>query len=231
MGFFTRWTSNGGHVLFCFDIPLILRDRLKTLFLSPSITPKLSDLYSPHVLVIDEIIKLFDTSVWSLRDIVRATEMVKLPSYATGQREVANSHLQNRLRTVQHRPNFPLLHDFARHTIHSSESLDVAIDTMSGILGQYEWFSDTGRSYINVDSVISRRTQQHLSFQIQAMRSLRARSKANEARLRNEIDLVSRREATGQLILTCTRHLTPSHNMIARLWSGSVEPYNMIVSQ
>ena len=228
MGFFTRWTSNDGHVLFCFDIPLILRDRLKTLFHSPSITPKLSDLYSPHVLVIDEIIKLFDTSVWSLRDIVRATEMVKPPSYA---REAANSRLQNRLRTVQHGPNFPLLHDFARHTIHSSESLDVAIDTMSGILGQYEWFSDTRRSYINVDSVISRRTQQHLSFQLQAMRSLRARSKANEARLRNEIDLVSRREVTGQLILICTRHLTPSHNMIARLWSGSVEPYNMIVSQ
>ena len=84
MGFFTRWTSKGGHVLFCFDIPLILRHRLETLFLSPWTTPKLSDLYSLHVLVIDEIIKLFDTSVWSLRDIVRATEMVKLPTYATG---------------------------------------------------------------------------------------------------------------------------------------------------
>ena len=231
MGFFTRWTSKGGHVLFCFDIPLILRDRLKTLFLPPSITPKLSDLYSPHMLVIDEIIKLFDASVWSLRDIVRATEMVKMPSYATGKSEAANNNLQNRLHTVQYGPNFPLLHDFARHTIHSSESLDVAIDTMSGIISQYEWFSDTGRSYINFDFAISRRTQQHLSFQIQAIRSLRARSKANEARLRNEIDLVSMSQATGQLILTCTRHLIPSHNMIARLWSGSVEPYNMIVLQ
>ena len=67
--------------MICFDIPLTLHDRLQTLFLSPSITPKLSDIYSPHVLVIDEIIKLFDKSVWSLRDIVRVTEMVKLPSY------------------------------------------------------------------------------------------------------------------------------------------------------
>lgn len=197
IGFFTKWTSKGGHVLFCFDNPLILRDRLKTLFLSPLITPKLSDIYSPHVLVIDEIIKLFDRSVWSLRDVVRATEMVKLPSHLTSERKAANNNLQNRLRTVQHEPNFPLLHDFARHTIHSSESLDVAIDTMAGILGQHEWFSDTGRSYIDIDPMISRRTKQHLSFQIQAIRSLRARSKANEARLRNEIDLVSRREATG----------------------------------
>ena len=86
MGFFTRWTSKGGQILFCFDIPLMLRDHLQTLFLSPSTLPKLPDIYSPHVLVIDEIIKLFDRSVWSLRDIVRATEMVKLPSYATGKR-------------------------------------------------------------------------------------------------------------------------------------------------
>lgn len=64
----------------------MLRDHLQTLFLSPSMIPKLSDIYSPHVLVIDEIIKLFDRSVWSLRDIVRATEMVKLPSYTTGKR-------------------------------------------------------------------------------------------------------------------------------------------------
>ena len=65
----------------------MLRDRLQTLFLSPSIMPKLSDIYSPHVLVIDEIIKLFDRSVWSLRDVVRATEKVKLPSYTIGKRE------------------------------------------------------------------------------------------------------------------------------------------------
>jgi hypothetical protein len=67
--------------MICFDIPLTLHDRLQILFLSPSITPKLSDIYSPHLLVIDENIKLFNKSVWSLRDIVRVTEMVKLPSY------------------------------------------------------------------------------------------------------------------------------------------------------
>ena len=202
MGFFTRWTSKGGQVLFCFDIPLMLRDRLQTLFLSPTIMPKLSDIYSPHVLVIDEIIKLFDRSVWSLRDVIRATEMVKLPSYMTGKRKAVDNNYQNRPGTVQQEPNFPLLHDFARHTIHSSESLDVAIDTMAGILGQQEWFSNAGRSYIDVNPIVLRRTRQHLLFQIQMMRSLRARSKANEARLRNEIDSVSGRETIGRLILT-----------------------------
>ena len=180
----------------------MLRDRLQTLFLSPSIMPKLLDIYSPHVLVIDEIIKLFDRSVWSLRDVIRATEMVKLPSYATGTRKVVDNYSQNRPGTVQQEPNFPLLHDFARHAIHSSESLDVAIDTMGGILSQHELFSDAGRSYIDVDLIVWRRTRQHLLFQIQMMRSLRARSKANEARLRNEIDSVSGRRTSGWLILT-----------------------------
>ncbi len=190
MGFFTRWTSPGGQIIFCFDVPQTLHDRLQTHFLSPSTMPKLSDVYSLHLVIIDEMIKLFDKSVWSLRDIVRVTELVMLPNYPTGKRKAINNHFQNRLGATQQGPNFPLLHDFARHTVHSSETLDVAIDTMAGILGQHEWFSDAGRSYIDTDWIVSRRTRQHLRFQIQMMRSLRARSKANEARLRNEIDLV-----------------------------------------
>ena len=92
--------------------------------------------------------------------------------------------------TSQLGTNFPLLHDFARHTVHSIETLDVATDTMSGVLGQHEWFLDVGRAYIDADSIFSRCTGQHLRFQIQMMRSLRAQSNANEARLRNEIDLI-----------------------------------------
>ena len=187
MSFFTRWISPGGQIIFCFDVPQTLHDSLQTHFLSPSTTPKLFDVYSLHVVVIDEIIKLVDKSVWSLRDIVRLTELVVLPNYSTGKTKAVNNHFQNRLGTAQQGPNFPLLHDFARHTVHSSETLDVAIDTMAGILSQYEWFSD---SYIDAHSIVSRRTRQHLCFQVQMMRSLRARSKANEARLRNEIDLV-----------------------------------------
>lgn len=190
MGFFTRWISPGGQIIFCFDVPQTLHDRLQTRFLSPSTTPKLSDIYSLHMVVIDEVIKLFDKSVWSLRDIVRVTELVMLPNCRTRKRKAINNHFQNRLGAAQLGPNFPLLHDFARHTVHSSETLDVAIDTMSGILGQHEWFLDVGRAYIDTDSIFSRCTRQHLRFQIQMMRSLRARSKANEARLRNEIDLV-----------------------------------------
>ena len=124
--------------MFCFDIPLILYNRLRTLFLSPLIISNLSDTYLLYILVIDEIIKLFDRLVWSLRDIVRATEMVKLPSFTTGKKEVINNYSQNRLVTIQQEPSFPLLYNFARHTIHSSESLDIVINTMASILSQYK---------------------------------------------------------------------------------------------
>ena len=190
MGFFTRWTLSDEQIIFCFDVSQTLYDRLQTHFLSPSTMLKLSDVYSLHVVIIDEIIKLFDKSVWFLRDIVRVTELIMLLNYPTRKRKAINNHFQNRLGATQQGPNFSLLHDFVRHTVHFFETLDVAIDTIADILGQHEWFSDAGRSYIDVDSIVSRRTRQHLRFQIQITRSLRARSKANEARLRNEIDLI-----------------------------------------
>lgn len=58
-------------MILCFDMPHTIYDRLQTRFLSPSTTAKLVDSYSLGVVVSDEIIKLFDKTVWSLRDVVR----------------------------------------------------------------------------------------------------------------------------------------------------------------
>ncbi len=38
------------------------------------------DHYSMHVLIVEEIVNLFENSVWALRDLVRRIEMVKLRS-------------------------------------------------------------------------------------------------------------------------------------------------------
>lgn len=80
MGFFTTWMSTGSQLVFCFNLPRILHARLQMIFLSPS-SPKLPDIYSLHAVIVDEIIKLFDKSVWSLRDVIRKIEMVRLDSY------------------------------------------------------------------------------------------------------------------------------------------------------
>ena len=92
--------------------------------------------------------------------------------------------------TLQQEPDFSFLHDFARHAIHSSETIDVAVETMAHMLRQHEWFSNAGQRYVEMDVVALHHIQLCLRFQLQMMQSLRARSKANEERLRNEITLV-----------------------------------------
>lgn len=168
MAFFTKWTSANVHVVLCFDVPQRLRDGLRNLLLSPSTTLDPSDPYSLHAIILGEIIHAFDASVWSIRDFVRMIEV-------------------NRHGVAQQAASFPLLHDFARHAVHSSETLDVATETTKSILCQHEWFCKVLPS--DTKSNVSRRTNQALSFRVQTLRNLSARSKANEARLRNEIDL------------------------------------------
>jgi hypothetical protein len=80
-------------------------------------------------------------------------------------------------------PNFPFLHDVARHIIHSTETLDVAINTLNN-MAEVIATPDVAISYT------SQRVQQDLAFHKQVLRNLHARSQALDARLRNEINLV-----------------------------------------
>jgi hypothetical protein len=87
-------------------------------------------------------------------------------------------------------PDFPFLHDLARHAIHSSETLDVAVDILTNMMRQHELLTHTVNSNGAAEATASR-VKQHLCFQAHMLRSLRSRSVAIEHRLRNEINLVS----------------------------------------
>ena len=76
MAFFTRWSSCGGNIAFCFNVPQALQERLRTRLVSASTKAKLWHIYSIHSLIVDEIVWLYDRAVWSLRDGVRELEMV-----------------------------------------------------------------------------------------------------------------------------------------------------------
>ena len=97
---------------------------------------------------------------------------------------------KGRASTVHQGANYTSLHNLARHATHSSETLDVAAESLASIIGQHDVFSQSGWSCPGLDAVTLCQTRQHLGFQMQVLRSLKARSKANESRLRNEIDLV-----------------------------------------
>ena len=84
------------------------------------------------------------------------------------------------------------MHEIARHGVHVSETLSVAIQSLTAMQHHHERFGanrDLARSMNGLtpwDIVGSR-----FEFQLGILRSLLQRSEANNARIQNEITLVS----------------------------------------
>jgi hypothetical protein len=74
MGFFTRWDHSGRCRVLCIDTPKELPSKLqKVLQKSPF---DLKDPFAMHGPLIDQIVKLYDDSVWAIRDPIRKIEKV-----------------------------------------------------------------------------------------------------------------------------------------------------------
>lgn len=76
IGFFTTWLPADHHVILCFDLPFALQSRLQSSIISNQDNISLNDPYSLHTIIVEEVLSLFDISVWSLRDSVRMVEKV-----------------------------------------------------------------------------------------------------------------------------------------------------------
>jgi hypothetical protein len=75
IGVFTRWDSPNGCRILCVDAPEAFRHDLK-ISLEKMSTLDLKDPFCMHVPLLDEIVKLYDQSLWRFRDAVRAIEKV-----------------------------------------------------------------------------------------------------------------------------------------------------------
>lgn len=75
MSFYTKWTPSSSVIL-CFDVPKTSQMRTHQAVVSHQQQLNFKDIYAGHVLVLDEILALFDESVWALRDEVRRVEKV-----------------------------------------------------------------------------------------------------------------------------------------------------------
>ena len=69
------WTRASSVVL-CFDVPMTSQMRIHQALVSHQRRLDLRDIYTGHVIVLDEVLVLFDESVWALRDEVRRIEKV-----------------------------------------------------------------------------------------------------------------------------------------------------------
>ena len=162
--FFTNWTPTGTHTVLCFDVKLKFQSIIHSA-LSSEVDKMIFDIYHLHSTLISVVLVLYDESVWTLRDHVRDIE-------------------KKRMGKLEPETDYPLMHEIARHTCHSSETLLVAIETISNIHMQYSSFL-RNRS-LHASSV---NLEQIFNFQKQLLKGQHTRSVAIEARLKNELNL------------------------------------------
>lgn len=189
MSFFALSTASGRTAILCFDAPDHFRQRLCYALSSNSQSLDDPDIYQLHVYLVEELLHLYDRSVWAIRDFVRDVEKassIECRRSTTGR----SSQVQHHSITRRAEADFHMLHDIARHAIHVTETLDVAAETMIGMIRQYTLRSHDRSSQDAHKNITFTRTLQFFQFQLQTFKSLKARSDSNLARLQNEINLV-----------------------------------------
>lgn len=160
--FFTTWTPIGTHTILCFDVNPKFHDVIHSA-LQSEIDKMISDVYLIHSTLVSLILKFYDESVWTLRDHVRDIEKRRM----------------SKVSKLDPETDYPLMHEIARHACHSSETLLVAIETISGMHLQYARLQFKSSASLG----------QFFDFQKQMLHGQHARSVAVEARLKNELNL------------------------------------------
>jgi hypothetical protein len=75
MGFFGYWGQQVKLVLLCLDAPSILRDYVHQVVMSPE-CPIATDIHWLNLIILSQVVYLYEHSVWTLRSVVRKIEEV-----------------------------------------------------------------------------------------------------------------------------------------------------------
>ncbi|OAG08765.1 uncharacterized protein CC84DRAFT_1204042, partial [Paraphaeosphaeria sporulosa] len=165
MGFFASWTPSGSITLLCFDLPVTLEKDIQSMFCSQGVSRWCP--YAVFSLVSDALLRLYDDSVWTVRNHISQWEARR-----------------------SQEADYILLHEIARHGIHISETLSVAIrslDAMQHHHAKFRTYNDLVRSKKGCENWD--RVGTHFEFQLRFLQGLFQRSEANNARIQNEITL------------------------------------------
>jgi hypothetical protein len=87
-------------------------------------------------------------------------------------------------------PSFMVLHEVARHAIHSVETIEITINTMESMRQQHLEFIQSLKPQIR-KQLIPNITQTRMKNQVLQLNHLLQRSVSNRMRIQNEIALVS----------------------------------------
>lgn len=188
MRFFSLWTSRQ-NVFICLDCPASLINNLSKRLMGPTEDdmPSPSSVLALQIRVLEHVVELYDTSIWvfsrRLRSIEKVGALIR-PNHSllTRQSQERGSLLKD--------TSFPTLHDLARHTAHSTETVYVASDIIARMIKHSKHLvfrSSAASNVLDIEQQI-----ESLEFQQSILCSLTERSRSNEKRLRNEINLVRR---------------------------------------
>ncbi|RMZ75711.1 hypothetical protein DV738_g5333, partial [Chaetothyriales sp. CBS 135597] len=153
LNLFTAWDSSTLRaVMLLFDLPPSMAQTLPHRLLDRLDHADRHSQFGMYVPLLDEVASLQHCAVWTIRTLVRNLET-------------------DRTSVDRPSPDYEHLHDLARHAIHVSETLDLASNTIDGILAHHHSVSN------------------RLLFYQDMIRGLRLRSTSNRERLQNEIAL------------------------------------------
>ncbi|KAJ2893207.1 hypothetical protein MKZ38_008913 [Zalerion maritima] len=158
-----------------------LRDELSPLIPNDlgQLEESIADPYWFHAAILEKLVSIHDEAIWSIRDRIRSCEKKRPDPLAP-------------------KPDYPALHDDARHAIHMYETVELAEEEVEAIIEQHEFLmrklervplppgtaQSSTAAIRNWEPLHSR-----LRFCRNFLASLKARSRSNTERLRNEINL------------------------------------------
>ncbi|KAI1823965.1 hypothetical protein F4861DRAFT_283028 [Xylaria intraflava] len=162
---FIRWDrSRQQTIVITFDTHSDIARR----FLESLENPDPDSLHCPfwfYPCLLNEVARIQESAVWAIRDQVRAVEKETMPK-------------------GRPKPDYRHMHDIARHGIHVTETLDVAVQTITRMLDRHEGLLHLVSKDDGSDDLHSQ-----LQFFESFISSLRCRSVSNDKRMLNEIQL------------------------------------------
>ncbi|SPO05221.1 uncharacterized protein DNG_07908 [Cephalotrichum gorgonifer] len=169
---FVQWLPTSQQtVILLFDAPSSLQKLLPSPFLDGLSRDDLVDPFWIYPRLIEEVVRHQDAAVWAARTQVRTVEKARALVDHPGH-------------------DFAQLHDLARHMIHISETLDVSVKTISGILRGHQASSmNTTGVTQPPHRIASQAIHERLIFLENMLENLRHRSISNKQRLDNEVQL------------------------------------------
>jgi hypothetical protein len=168
---FTRWIASTDRcIVLVFDPRNAVKERLPSPLLDCPEFQNSSDPYWVHALFVEEVIRLQDVSVWGIRNLVRKTEI-------------------QRAEWKRPEPDYIVLHDIARHAVHVSETLDLAVKTVTCMMLQHNQLLESQPTINDKSKSSQGRIRKRLHLFDHILESLRSRAASNKERLLNEIQL------------------------------------------